>query len=286
MTLLCDLPWLRVFRENGDALPAPPAAVRSCRDVSADPAALALVAEGISASHVVLVLPDILLKAVAADLSPDPVLFAAERPLVWPGENEVTGEADSIHGLWVVPPSLLKEFAKEFVRGVIPVSAIRPLVVPKIAATWTCGRSAEAAFRAGFTTVCGASHAGAAFSASLGSDRKNGVWWGIGACRGLLGGDADKAWSEERLIPLDEPSLLQRWHEIARAVRVEKGLHLHPLDARQAAAVRQMRGNLAPASIWDEFVIELQMLGETAERLATAYGVARAMIWGRPGDNT
>jgi hypothetical protein len=280
MTLLRDLPWLRILDGTAEANAEEDAAPWPYIDVPNDPAALTLAADGVRSSHLVLVLPDIAPRALAAGLAPDTVLMASGRPLLWPAENDVTGETALTRGLWVVPVSRLRQHPDAYVDGG-PVDPTL-LVVPRVAATWACGRSPEAAFRAGFTSMEGADTTALALSAGLGADRPNGVWWGIGACCGLLGNALDAAWAEEQLIGPDELHLRQRWAELARQVRVERGLPVHPLGPEAAAAIRSMRGDLAPAPVWDSFVAQLQDLGPQATRLAAAYGTARAMVWGHP----
>jgi hypothetical protein len=264
MTLLLDLPWLRMVDGTGEASFAEDAPPCPYLDVPNDPAALVLAADGIRTSHLVLVLPDIAPSAHAAGLAPETALMASGCPLLWPAENELTGEAAATHGLWVVPVPHLREQPAAYINGG-PVGPA-PFVVPRVAATWRCGRSAQAAFRAGFISMQGADPAAAALSAGLGADRPNGAWWGIGACHGLLGGALDTAWTAERLTGPDDIALRQRWIELARQVRVERGLAVHPLDA----------------PIWDSFVVQLQDLGPQNKRLAAAYGAARAMVWGHP----
>jgi len=284
MTLVHDLPWLRILRPDCDGLVADVAAPCQCHDVPADPAALVLAAEGVAASHVVLVLPDVVPRTFAGGLSADTALMTSGRALLWPAQNDMTGEATPTHGLWVVPAQMLRDRPEAFIGASPAVPTVPVLVIPRLAATWMCGRSAEAAFRAGFALMEVAETPAAALSAGLGSDRPNGVWWGVGACHALLGGGADTAWTDAQDEALDAASLQLRWHELARRVRVETGLPVHPVDAHAASALRRMRGDVVSAPIWDKFVAGLRELGPDAARLYTAYGAARTSLWGYPAD--
>ena len=279
MTLLSDLPWIHLQREG--VLDAGTGnSTRQWYALSEDPEELERAVQDVSASHVVLVMPDIRPHRIAARFSPDPVLMASGRVLLWPAENDMTGDEVPTRGLLVVPSQVLRQNA----RAIVGDPALGPpgprLVVPRRAATWMCGSSAEAAFRTGFEMMQGIAPALGAFWAGLGADRPNGMWWGVGACRGLLGGDVESAWAEEKSGAGDEPSLSQRWHETARRVRVERALPVHPLSAGAAAAIREMRRELVSADLWDRFVAQLAELGPSAARLAGAYRLARATIWG------
>ncbi len=286
MTLLADLTWFRVADAGHGAPAAELAASLPCQDVAPDPAALAQAAQAASTSYVVLVLPDILPRPMAAALSPEPALLATGRALLWPAENRLTGEAASTCGLWVVPARLLSRHAEAFLGSGVPATAPPALVVPRIVADWECGRSGAAAFRAAFDSMGAAEETAAALSAGLGADRPHGAWWGIGACRGLLGGDACTAWEEERSGPADPAALRQRWSELARQVRVTRGLPVYPMEADTAAALRRMRGDQVPPAIWDRFVAGLTELGPDTSRLRDACALARATIWGHPDDRT
>lgn len=280
MTLIGDLPWLYIG-DGASAAAGPATAPRVRRyEVQADAGEVARVADGITATHAVLVLPAIVPMAVAATLSPDPALLGSGRVLLWPAQNEVTGEVARTHGLWVLPVAYLKEGAGFWLEGQGRAPSGSPLVVPQFAATLMCGRSPEAAFRSGFRETCGVWTAGAALSASLGADHLHGPWWGIGACRGLLGGDADRAWKDEGAVPLDHSQGLARWHALARQVRADLGLPVDPLTAAAAAALRQMRGNVVDAALWDRFAEDLADLGPKSARLQAAHALARSTLWG------
>ncbi len=281
MTLLCDLPWLQVVVESANSMTARITSVCSILKVAPEPDALVNAVEGCRSSHVVVLPPNVSPIPDPNTLSLDPVLVNVQRVLIWPSLNEMTGEADPAHGLRFVPLHLLREHPDLFIQEWPSLSAISPLVIPEYAGTWTCGSSAEIAFRAGFFSVQSASPKAAELSASLGSDRPNGVWWGLGACHGLLGEKFDIAWSAEFTLQSSIEAQHLRWHELARRIRVELGLDVRPLDSDAAAVLRLLRGNRVSAPLWDEFVVQLRQLGPSAERLAEAYALARETIWGQ-----
>ncbi len=281
MTLLADLPWLWC----GASLPGTgPATLPDIAHLTIAPGAGALAdaAQSLSAPLCVLVLPDIHPWPDAGALSPDPALTATGRPLLYPAENALTGEDTPDHGLWVLAPALLAAQAAGLLSGAAS-RTLAPLVPPSLAATWDCGTSPEAAFRAGHAAMRDAPHGTAlALTASLGADRPNGLWWGIGAARGLLGDPADAAWAEETVTAADTDSLALRRVELARRVRVLCGLPVHPLDAAAAAALRRMRAPIASGGIWDRHAADLRELmpGANDAPVIAGHRLARAALWG------
>lgn len=283
MTLLADLPWLWCGAPRPGTDPAtPPDALHQV--VAPGDDALADAARAMSAPLCVLVLPDIHPWPDAGTLSPDPALTASGRPLMYPAQNALTGDCAPNRGLWVLSPALVATQAGVLLSGAAAQS-LAPLVPPALSATWDCGTSPEAAFRAGHAAMPDAPRgATLALTASLGADRPNGLWWGIGAARALLGDAADAAWDEEWALPTDADSLTARRIELARMVRVRCGLPVHPLDADSAAALRGMRALLASPDVWDRHVADLQALMPGANDAPTiqGYRLARAALWG-PG---
>jgi hypothetical protein len=283
MTLLAELPWLWCGAQLPGTGPATTPDMAHLI-VAPDENALADAAKSMSAPLCVLVLPDIHPWPEAGTLSPDLVLTASGRPLLYPARNALTGDCAPDHGLWVLSPALVAAEAGELLSGA-PSRTLAPLVPPSLAATWDCGTSPEAAFRAGHAAMQDAPRGAAlALTASLGADRPNGVWWGIGAARALLGDSVDAAWAQEEAEPTDTDSLTLRRVALARQVRVQCGLPVHPLDADAAAALRLMRASVASDGIWDRHVADLHELmpGATDAPVIEGYRLARAALWG-PG---
>jgi hypothetical protein len=193
----------------------------------------------------------------------------------------LTGDGTADHGLWVLPPSLAATQAEVLWSGK-GARALAPIVPPTLAAEWDCATTPEAAFRAGHAAMDAPHTPALALTASLGADRPNGLWWGIGAARALLGDGVEAAWADEsaRQAHVSDPSA--RRLELARLVRVRCGLPMHPFDATAAAALRGMRAPLAPAALWDRHIAALQdlMPGTDDARTIAGHRLARAALWG------
>lgn len=281
MTALGALPWIRLgppAAGRGRNAAAPGACVAEVRSAEELRSCLA----GLTAETVVLVDEDVAVAPHAAHFAAEPLLLEAGLCVGFVGVNAVTGLC--------VGRSLRYCGRERILRHGAPPDA--DVVVPRIAGTWSPARTPEAAFRAAFATMLNDAAALAGdpagggelgLAASLGSDVENGLWWMLGAGLALLGRqDAETAWRAERPLLVDAGELAQRTREVARLVRVHRGIPVRPMAPMSSKVVRQMMSSWPPARYWTGFAEACGRLGPKGRALADAHDRAGRLIWALP----
>jgi hypothetical protein len=225
--------------------------------------------------RVVMVEEDVAVDPRAVGKSLHPELLKSEKCIAYLGANAVTG----LH----VPrgPRCCRRDAAIACGGLPPID----LVVPEVVSVWIPNATPEGTFRSGFEATVGQAEDEEAqtrlsLAASLGLDATNGTWWVLGACHGLLGDSVESAWAAEREFLMDSLGLDRRVHEVARLVRVRRGVPVWPLAPLQSKLAKQMVSTWPPARVWFEFADGCERLGSSAQKVGAAYRHAGQLIWG------
>jgi hypothetical protein len=282
LSALGTLPWVRLVSPAASAAPDDPGLpVPHMVEEGSAEALLSCLAD-LSSDTLVLVDRDTTVDPIAAHIATEPLLLEAELCVGFVGINAITGLC--------VGRSLRYCSRERVLRDAAPPEP--DIVVPKIAGTWWPNRTPEAAFRSAFDTICrqsadwprdSAGKASLGLSASLGSDVENGYWWLLGGGLALLGRNGvDAAWRAERALLFDTGELASRTQEVARLVRVRRGVPVWPMAPMQSRLVKETASTWPPARFWSEFSEACGRLGPKGEALAAAHDRAARLIWALP----
>ncbi len=277
MSALGSFPVVRI--EAPGLEPSPPAATfPRARPAGHDiVAALRAAGEGSLTGHVLLIDAYVSPSAGAEAHVPDPALLAADVCVGYRTTSVVTG---------LVVPRGLRLIQTRRLDTEVPKPA---LIVPRTMGTLGGNATPQSAFATAFdvaramdaeTPATGAGRRQLGLAASIGSDALNGVWWTLGTLIALLGRhEPREAWATVAPLLAEPEDAARRTREIARLVRLERGIPAIPLDRQQSRALREMLTGTAPPGMWSAFVHGAADLGADGVMLARRWGRAANLLW-------
>lgn len=284
MSALGAFPAVRIEASGPD--PSPPAATfaqaqPSGRDVMA---ALRTAGAGSPSGHVVLIEAHVTPAPGAEAHVPEPALLAAGVCVGFPTTSVVTG---------LVVPRGLRLIQTRRLEAEVPNPA---LTVPRAMGTLGGNTTPQLAFATAFdlaramdraTPATAAGRRQLALAASIGADALNGPWWMLGTLAALLGRhEARAAWSSVAPLLAEPSEVARKAREIARLVRLERGIPAMPLDRQQSRELKSMLTGTAPPAMWWGFVNGASDLGTGGTEMAGRWGRAARLLWPGAGDQS
>ena len=216
-----------------------------------------------TSEHVLIMPVDVLPGSSLPLYMPDPLLLDSGRPFRLLSRNSVTRGFDNRNGPLICRRDDLLS------SPVIPQAAA---VVPVALCDWHCNETAESAFMAAFDTVSVLLPREAALAVSLGADVPHGLSWMLGGLCALCdGADSQTAWSRERAILTDPEAAWKRIVGLARALRLDRGLEVWPLDAAQSRHAKSISGDLPPSRHFHDIAAFYDSLGTPGAVTAARY---------------
>jgi hypothetical protein len=282
MSALGSFPAVRIEAPGPD--PSPPAATfaraqPAGRDVVA---ALRAAGAGSPSGHVLLIEAHVTPVPGAEAHVPEPALLSAGACVGYPTTSVVTG---------LVVPRGLRLIQTRRLEAEVPEPA---LTVPRTMGTLGGNATPQLAFATAFdlaramdaaTPATDAGRRQLALAASIGADALNGLWWTLGTLAALLGRhEARAAWASVAPLLVENADVSRRAREIARLVRLERGIPAMPLDRQQSRALKEMLTGTASPAMWSGFVHGAADLGADGAALARRWGRAASLLWPGAGD--
>ena len=235
----------------------------------------------------VLLLPAYVLPQQSlGEVRPDPVLLNAGYRLGWMARNAVTAELVSFPSpqLWL-RTALVAHLTAEC-EGPIPDAAILPMCQ----ADWVFNTSSGAAFTAGFEYILTlkqqdideeSRNTHETVAASFGSDAPYADWWQLGVFAAILGKtDRRAAYRHEKSRCDNDGDVPQRLEDLARKMRIERGLNTRRLSAKNSRFFKQNRFLRADKPSFEAIATQYETLGAAGKVKAQKYRAASTWIWG------
>lgn len=284
MSALGSFPAVRIEAPGPD--PSPPAASfaqaqPAGRDVVA---ALRAAGAGSATGHVLLIEAHVTPDPGAEAHVPEAALLAAGVCVGYPTTSVVTG---------LVVPRGLRLIQTRRLDAEVPKPA---LTVPRTMGTLGGNATPQLAFATAFDLACTMDRASSAtaagrrqlaLAASIGADALNGPWWTLGTLAALLGRhEARAAWATIAPLLAEPSEVARRAREIARLVRLERGIPAMPLDRQQSRELKSMLTGTAPPAMWWSFVNGAADLGTDGAEMARRWGRAASLLWPGTGDRS